>query len=33
MEKVGPLTMTDSARASHYTWGDGPWPWQYREEE
>lgn len=33
LEKVGPLTMTDSARASHYTWGDGPWPWQYREEE
>ena len=33
LEKVGPLTMTDSARASRYTWGDGPWPWQYREEE
>ena len=32
LEKVGPLTMTDSARASRYTWSDGPWPWQYREE-
>lgn len=32
LEKVGPLTMTDAARASRYTWGDGPWPWQYREE-
>lgn len=29
----GPLTLTDTARDGTFTWGDGPWPWQYTEEE
>ena len=33
VEQHGPLTMTDAALNGSYTWGDGPWPWQYPEEE
>ena len=33
VEQHGPLTMTDAAMNGSYTWGDGPWPWQYPEEE
>ena len=29
----GPLILTDTARDGTFTWGDGPWPWQYSEEE
>ncbi|MCI5691248.1 MAG: spore coat protein CotJB [Clostridiales bacterium] len=29
----GPLTQADAAQSSSYSWGNGPWPWQYREEE
>lgn len=31
--QYGPLTQNDAALDSSYTWGNGPWPWQYREEE
>ena len=29
----GPMTQTDAAQDSTYTWGNGPWPWNYEEEE
>lgn len=31
VEKNGPLMQTDAARDSSFTWGKGPWPWQYEE--
>lgn len=33
VEQSGPLTQSDAALDSSYTWTNGPWPWQYREEE
>lgn len=33
VEQHGPLVMTDAAMDGSYTWGNGPWPWQYPEEE
>ena len=30
--KYGPLSQSDAAMDSRYTWVDGPWPWQYSEE-
>ena len=33
VEQHGPLTQNDAALNSTYTWGNGPWPWQYSEEE
>ena len=33
VEEHGPLTQKDAAMDSTYTWGKGPWPWQYTEEE
>lgn len=33
VEQHGPLTQNDAALNSTYTWGKGPWPWQYSEEE
>lgn len=33
VEQHGPLVQTDAARDGSYTWGNGPWPWQYCEEE
>lgn len=33
VKEHGPLTMFDSALSSTFTWGSGPWPWQYSEEE
>lgn len=33
VEQHGPLTQNDAALSSTYTWVNGPWPWQYPEEE
>ncbi|MCI5498264.1 MAG: spore coat protein CotJB [Clostridiales bacterium] len=33
VEEHGPLTQNDAAMDDTYTWGKGPWPWQYTEEE
>ena len=33
VEQHGPLTQNDVALSSTYTWVNGPWPWQYPEEE
>lgn len=33
VDQTGPLTMADAAKGSRYSWIDGPWPWQYRDEE
>lgn len=33
LAKHGPLCQRDAAMDSHYTWAEGPWPWQYMEEE
>lgn len=30
--QYGPLVQKDAARSGGYTWGKGPWPWQYSEE-
>lgn len=30
--QYGPLVQTDSAIDGGFTWGKGPWPWQYSEE-
>ncbi len=29
--KFGPLKQTDFNGGSHWTWVDGPWPWQNEE--
>lgn len=33
VDQSGPLTMADAAKGSRYAWIDGPWPWQYQDEE
>lgn len=33
VEQYGPLCQTDAAKDGAFTWGNGPWPWQYSEEE
>lgn len=33
VDQSGPLTMADAAKGSRYSWIDGPWPWQYQDEE
>lgn len=33
VEQHGPLVQADAAKDGSYTWGNGPWPWQYCEEE
>lgn len=33
VEQHGPLVMTDAAMDGSFSWGNGPWPWQYPEEE
>lgn len=33
VDQTGPLTMADAAKGSRYAWIDGPWPWQYQDEE
>lgn len=33
VEQHGPLTALDAAQDGSFTWGNGPWPWQYPEEE
>lgn len=30
--EYGPLCQTDAALGNSYTWGNGPWPWNYTEE-
>ncbi len=33
VKEYGPLLQTDVAAEDSYTWGEGPWPWQYMEQE
>lgn len=33
VEQHGPLVQSDAAMDGSFTWGNGPWPWQYSEEE
>ncbi|MDY3015234.1 MAG: spore coat protein CotJB [Evtepia sp.] len=33
VKEHGPLFQTDAAASGSYSWGEGPWPWQFPEKE
>ncbi len=33
VREVGPLVREDVTSTEHWNWIDGPWPWEYKEDD